>query len=219
RMPPPLKLPVLQNWSCHSCAGCCRQHAIEITEEERQRIISQGWESQPGYGPNEPIFVWNSGPIWKKRYRLAHRADGGCVFLDEKGLCRIHAKFGEPAKPLACRIYPYAFHPAGKQVTVSLRFSCPSVVANRGTPLTENQKELKQLERLVVPQGVEKLPAPKISSRQRLDWPDFLQFVEHLDSTLADSSQPIMVKLLRALFWMGLVGQSRFDVIQGDRLE
>ena len=54
---------------------------------------------------------------WSRRYRLGHQADGACVFLDERGLCRIHAKFGEQAKPLACRIYPYAFHPAGKKIT------------------------------------------------------------------------------------------------------
>src|SRR5579863_3499514 len=128
----PLQLPTIQNWCCHNCGGCCRQHAIEITQEEYERIKGQGWTGQPGYGPEQPLFEWHAGPPWKKRYRLAHRSDGACVFLNEQGLCRIHAKFGEPAKPLACRVYPYAFHPAGKEITVSLRFSCPSVVANRG---------------------------------------------------------------------------------------
>ena len=48
------------------------------------------------------------------QHRLGHLADGACVFLDPAGRCRIHAKFGEAAKPLACRLYPLVIHPAGK---------------------------------------------------------------------------------------------------------
>ncbi|HET6426488.1 MAG TPA: YkgJ family cysteine cluster protein [Planctomycetaceae bacterium] len=117
----PLQLPTIQNWDCHNCGGCCTQHLIEVTEAERQRILAQNWTPADGIPAGQPLFEWHAGPPWKKRYRLAHRPDGGCVFLDDKGLCRIHAKFGEAAKPLACRIYPYAFHPQGKSVTVSLR--------------------------------------------------------------------------------------------------
>jgi lysine-N-methylase len=89
--------------------------------------------------------------IGRNRYRLAHQDDGACVFLDKKGLCRIHAKFGEPAKPLACRVYPYAVHPAGQQqLTVSLRFSCPSVVQNLGPAVASQRVELDQLSREIV---------------------------------------------------------------------
>ena len=117
---PRLTLPVLQNWDCHSCAGCCRQHQIEITAEEYQRIQQQGWTSADGNA--QGVVVERIGGWWgPPRYRLAHREDGACVFLNEQGLCRIHAKFGEMGKPLACRVYPYALHPAGKTVTVSLR--------------------------------------------------------------------------------------------------
>src|SRR5580704_10984888 len=157
-MPPPLELPTIQNWSCHNCGGCCRQHAIEISEDERQRIISQNWEADANISHDRPFLV-KIGPFpWSKRHRLAHQPDGACVFLNERGLCRIHAKFGEAAKPLACRIYPYAFHPAGKKVTVSLRFSCPSVAANRGERVAAQERDLTTLERLVVPDGAERVP-------------------------------------------------------------
>jgi lysine-N-methylase len=128
----PISLPTIQNWSCHNCGGCCRQHAIAITAEEHQRITAQNWTPQDGIPAGRPIFERVGILPWSKWYRLGHQPDGACVFLDERGLCRIHAKFGEAAKPLACRIYPYAFHPAGRKVVVSLRFSCPSVAANRG---------------------------------------------------------------------------------------
>ncbi len=213
-----LTLPTIQNWSCHNCGGCCRQHAIEVTEEERQRILSQGWTANDGTPSGNAVFERLGGPPWAKRFQLAHQADGACVFLDEHGLCRIHAKFGESAKPLACRIYPYAFHPAGKKVTVSLRFSCPSVVASLGRSMSQNAEEIKQLAKAVVPDGHERTPPPFLSASERLDWPDFLRIVDVIDATLTTTDAPIAIKLQRALFWLNLVEQSRFDKLSGVRL-
>jgi len=213
---PQLELPVIQNWSCHNCGGCCRQHLIEVTEEERQRILSQNWTSADGI--NQPVLAWHAGPPWKKRYRLAHQADGGCVFLDEKGLCRIHAKFGEAGKPLACRIYPYAFHPAGKSFTVSLRFSCPSVVANRGKPIAQQSGEISRIAEAVIPKSAEKSPPPLLTARDRVEWSDLLAFNEALDHTLADPTAPLVVRIVRAVTWTTLVGQSSFDKLRGPRI-
>lgn len=212
---PRLELPLLQNWSCHNCGGCCRQHAIEITDEERRRIERQGWTAADGIPSGQPVVERISG----QRYRLAHQPDGACIFLDEQGLCRIHAKFGEKAKPLACRLYPYAFHPAGKKVALSLRFSCPSVVANRGTPVLKQSDELRRLAQEVVPQGAERIPPPSVSAGERLDWPDFLRIVEALDATFAEPEPPLLVRLLRALFWVNLVGQATFEKIKGPRVD
>lgn len=213
---PRLELPVLQNWSCHNCGGCCRQHLIEVTEEERQRLIGQNWTAADGV--DRPILEWHAGPPWKKRYRLAHREDGGCVFLNEQGLCRIHAKFGEPAKPLACRIYPYAFHPKGKGFSVSLRYSCPSVVANLGTAVVQQTGDLRQLAELVIPPGADKSPPPKLTARDRVDWNDFLSIVDSLDQTLADTSVSIVTRIVRAITWTTLVGQATFEKLKGPRI-
>ncbi len=213
-----LTLPTIQNWSCHNCGGCCRQHAIEVTEDERQRILSQGWTANDGTPTGNALFEPHAGPPWAKRYRLAHQADGACVFLNEQGLCRIHAKFGEAAKPLACRIYPYAFHPAGKQVTVSLRFSCPSVVANRGHSIKQNADEIKQLARAVVPEGHERTPPPALSARERVDWPDFRRVVDAIDDDLASTTASIGVKLQLILLWLDIVAEGRFDKLSGTHL-
>ena len=215
---PPLQLPTIQNWSCHNCSGCCRQHLIEITEEERQRILDQKWTAKDGVSDG-PVVVPHGGSLFKKSWRLAHGSDGGCVFLNDDGLCRIHAKFGEAAKPLACRIYPYALHPAGKKVTVSLRFSCPSVVANLGKPVSENRDELKKIERLVVPENADQISPPKISNREQLDWPDTLKIVNALHELITqDDEVGIIERLYRALFVAGLVGEAQFDLIRGARL-
>lgn len=214
----PLELPTIQNWNCHNCAGCCRQHAIEVTDEERRRIEGQGWTESDGIPADRPLFVPYGGPPWKRRYRLAHQPDGSCVFLDENGLCRIHGKFGEEAKPLACRIYPYAFHPAGKKVAVSLRFSCPSVVGNHGQPVAQQKRGIKRLARSVVPETAGEHAPPRVNGSERVEWPDFLRLVEALDETLSDGEAPMTVKLLRALFWVGLVDEAKFAAVRGERL-
>lgn len=215
----PLALPAIQHWSCHNCgAGCCRQHAIEVTEEERQRILAQGWTAQDGVPAGAALFTSHAGPAGERCYRLAHRADGACVFLDERGLCRIHAKFGEPAKPLACRVYPYAFHPAGDKVTVSLRFSCPSVVANRGQSMQQNRSEIQRLARAVVPEGYALMPPPVLSRRRALAWPEILHFAAALDDTLAPVDAPMTVKLQRALAWLAVAEQAQLEVLQGKQM-
>ena len=215
---PLVQLPLIQNWSCHSCGGCCRKHLIEITEEDRQRIVEQKWSAADGIGDGPPV-VWHAGPPWKKRYRLAHREDGACVFLNDEGLCRIHAKFGEEAKPLACQVYPYALHPGGRKLALSLRFSCPSVVANKGRPVSMQVRELKRIADLTVPPTADQIPPPAVSPGVRVEWSDFQRFVNALDATLAEPSEPLLSRLLRALFWVRLVGESKFDMLRGARLE
>jgi len=214
----PLTLPVIQNWSCHNCGGCCRQHQIEITAEERQRILDQKWEGSDWLAAGQPLLR-ETGSWGRRRYFLAHQPDGACAFLDEKGLCRIHAKFGEAAKPLACRIYPYAFHPAGKRITVSLRFSCPSAVANRGRPIALARDELNQMARLVVPEHADRLPPPRIMDRQKLNWPDVMQVLGALDRIIAPVRRPFAQRVYQTLLLLELLGSARLDQIQDDRME
>ncbi len=211
----PLELPVLQRWSCHNCGGCCKQHLIEVTDDERQRILSQGWENDRALAGVTPVVRLSR---WSKRWRLNHTADGSCVFLDERGLCRIHAKHGEAAKPLACRVYPYVFHPSGKSIAVSLRYSCPSVVANAGATAQESEKEIRRIAKAVVPDGYQKTPPPAISDGNRLDWVDVRRFIDALDDSFADPQPGLLRNLLAATFWVSLAGQSSFEKIRGPRL-
>jgi lysine-N-methylase len=189
-----------------------------VTDEERRRIEQQNWTADDGIDPSRPLFVKEGGLLGRSWYRLNHQPDGACVFLQEDGLCRIHAKFGEPAKPLACRIYPYVFHPAGNKVAVSLRFSCPSVVRNLGRPVTAQKKEIRQIADQVVPANVREAQPPELTPGCRLEWPDLLRFVDVLDRTMSAADAPVRTRLLRALFWIGLVEQSKFDNLKGARI-
>ena len=212
-----LQLPTIQNWSCHSCSSCCHEHGIYVTPEDKARIEKQNWTAGDGIPDGAPLFVKEGGLLGKTWHRL-NQPTGACIFLQEDGLCRIHAKYGEPAKPLACRIYPYAFHPAGNKVAVSLRFSCPSVVENLGRPVTEQRKEMREVANQVVPANVREAEAPELTPGCRLEWPDLLRFVDALDVTMAAENVSVRTKLLRGLFWINLVEQSKFDKLQGARL-
>lgn len=212
---PALQLPVIQNWSCHNCGGCCREHWIEVTAEEKRRIERQQWSAADGLPDDRPVVQ----TVSKGRFRLAHQDDGACIFLAPDGLCRIHSRFGEAAKPLACRTYPYAFHPSGSDVTVSLRFSCPSVVQNLGRRVTEQRSELEQLSREIVPKSHRATAPPAIHGQQQLDWPDFHRFLTAFDEELTDDAVDLTTRLMRILSWLELVEQSQFDAVRGARLQ
>lgn len=210
-----LELPTIQNWCCHNCGGCCRQHAIYITAAEEQRITQQHWTDLPGWPKGNGLFV-KDGPRGQKR--LATREDGACVFLDEQGLCRIHGKFGEPAKPLACQVYPYAFHPSGEGLTVSLRFSCPSVVKNLGRPVSDQTADLQRLAKQVLPEHYKALPPPDLIRGLRMAWSEFLDVVDALDAMLHVADVPLVLRVRRLLEWTSLLEQAPVSRLKGDKL-
>lgn len=135
-------LPVLvpnvddQKWSCHSCGDCCRTLVGHLSVEERDRIMSQGWTEKLGTLP-----IVRAGGAWV----LNKRNDGACVFLDEQQRCRIHAEYGEGAKPVACRIFPFSLRRTAKGWQTSLRFDCPSVTGSIGVPLARHRDWVNQL--------------------------------------------------------------------------
>ena len=216
---PILQLPILQNWSCHNCSGCCREHLIEITDEEKRRIEGQNWQADPELSGRTLIQ-----PLGGQSHRLAHQENGACVFLDERGLCRIHARFGEPAKPLACRVYPYAFHPNGKhRLSVSLRFSCPSVVRNLGHAVLDQQRDLVQLAKAATAGHRLDFDPPPVHTRsahgiQNVSWQDFSQIIAALDEAIADEDVHLVVRLVRILSWLELLEECQFQTIQGEKL-
>jgi lysine-N-methylase len=205
---PRLETPALQNWSCHGCTDCCRgQFVITLSSQEKERIEKQGWTAADGVDPST-MFVEEG-----HQSRLTHQKDGACVFLDPAGRCRIHAKFGEDAKPLACRLYPLVIHPAGNKLVVGVRFTCPSAAANRGQPLARQSAEIQKLAGLVVPEDYREGAPPPVLEEPVAEWPDFLRFVRWLDTSLSAPEVPVALKLSRALHWLGAVEKARLDQI------
>jgi lysine-N-methylase len=172
-----------QRYDCAGCGECCRgRFAIGVTPEEQARITAQGWGDDPALA-GKTLFLPHGD-----RYVTAYDAQGACVFLDERGLCRIHAKFGEPAKPLACRVYPFRFIPSGTQVRVGIRFDCPEAACNRGRTLPEHLPAMRALLPLVLPPHAADLPAPPLFGRVALTWEQLIRITEAFDSLLCTAS-------------------------------
>ncbi len=215
-------LPVLQNWDCHACGECCREYEIHITEEERQRIVDQGWENDPVL---KGTTLFTKVKRFSNQYKLNHRkSDDGCVFLDEKGLCRIHAKFGEPAKPLACRVYPFILIPVGKQWKVGLRFACPSVTKNIGKTMEGHLPELREyaeaLEKRANVREDTIIPAPALQTVQKVDWSDLQIFAQHFRKLISDNSDwPMEYRLRVILGLIEICRNAQFDKVTGKKLE
>ena len=209
-------LPVVQNWDCGGCTSCCREYVVHVTDEEKQRIEKQGWESEPGFA-GVSMIVREKG-----RWRLSHGDAKACVFLGEGGRCRIHEKFGSAAKPLACRIYPFMLVPAGNEWRVGLRFACPAAAASEGQPLNQHLSEVREYAAALeqqTPGAVAALQPPALQGRQRVSWSDLGAFVKALGTIMSNRRDRVERRLRKALALADICKQAKFDKIAGPRLE
>ncbi|HVQ31127.1 MAG TPA: YkgJ family cysteine cluster protein [Vicinamibacteria bacterium] len=141
-----------QRFSCGRCTRCCRHFDVVVTPGEaealRRPALAALWSAEadastaPADRPEDPLAPVAGRP---GHFRLRRRVDGACGFLAADGACRIHAVRGADQKPIACRIFPFRLHPTEAAALVTASFSCPTVVANTGTPLSESLKEISAL--------------------------------------------------------------------------
>lgn len=127
-----------QHYSCLLCGRCCRRFHVRLEKAECIRLANLDWQGEPN--PHDFTVTINGHEYFKRN------PDGGCVFLDEKGACRMHAKFGFDVKALTCRGYPMnivSTFPG--ELSVLARMDCPAVLKDHGTPLPEQRKDIEKL--------------------------------------------------------------------------
>ncbi|MBN2578359.1 MAG: YkgJ family cysteine cluster protein [Pirellulales bacterium] len=211
----PLKLlPIPECWDCHNCGICCRGASVILNDTDLKRLRDQHWEKHPDFR-RKRILV--RAGLLGRRYRLAHRRDGTCVFQDADKLCRIHREFGYVAKPHVCRMAPLQMIPLESFVYVTLRRYCPSAAADRGRPLKEHLHEYRRLalESGAVPGPV---PPPKLTRRCRRPWKETLEVAETLHQFLLDEQYPLVRRLVHGLEFCRLLERCRLRKIHGPRL-
>jgi lysine-N-methylase len=196
-------LPVVQNWDCHVCGTCCQEYRVSVTEEEKRRIEAQGWDIEKDLGGREPFL-----PRDKKRglYILNHREDDRCVFLSEKGRCRIHERFGYETKPLACRLFPFVLVPVADEWRVGMRFACPSAAGNKGRAISAYNTSLAEFASLLAeregltrrPDGSLTLP-PRMERRPNVEWSDVLRLLDVLLGYLRNRRDPMERRMRKCL--------------------
>ena len=83
--------PVLERYECRGCGDCCYGTIISLDADDLERIRAQRWDQHPEYRGRK-IFVRSS--LFPKRYQLAKRPDGACIFLTPGNHCHIHELHG-----------------------------------------------------------------------------------------------------------------------------
>lgn len=146
-----LRLDPEQRFTCRQCGRCCRRWDVFVSAAERDAYARRGvarWFRETGAaaeGTDRDPFESLSG--WPGFFRIRSREDGSCGFLSSDNRCRLHEELGEAAKPLTCRMFPFAFHAAGGATVATASFGCPTVTANVGDPVAEGPQRLA-IERL-----------------------------------------------------------------------
>ena len=214
-MPLPLRpLPISENWDCHGCGICCRGAVVVLNERDLERIGRQGWDQDPDFR-GKAILVRVG--LFDKRYRLAQRNDGTCVFQDDDRLCRIHKRFGYEAKPHVCRMAPLQLVPLENVAYVTLRRYCPSAAADNGRSLGE---QLDELAELLEQSGEEPLPSrpPPLTARHRRPWKDAEALQGSLSRLMTDKRFPLVRRLVHGLKLCDLLSACKMRQFKAQRL-
>ena len=133
---PEFDVPEGLRFTCSECGDCCRGGHVLLSDDERERLAALDWSGiAEDLAGSETTVAMDDGPF-RGHHRLAHRADGACVYLGARQQCRIHEHFGAPVKPLPCRAYPFAFRATGDRVAVDVAFSCRAVSEGMGAPVS-----------------------------------------------------------------------------------
>lgn len=201
-----------QKFDCHGCTNCCRELVVHLTPVDCERIDQQSWRAKLGI---EPYVILRGERV------LNHRPDGGCVFLQRDGRCRIHVEHGAGAKPLACRIYPFSIETQDGRVRAPIRFDCPSVARNAGRPLARHRVEIAPLA------GALEATQPELLTGGSDRWylrPDraaseleAAALIDVLDSRLADRDIPLERRLTDMWQHVSTLRAARLDAVREER--
>lgn len=129
-----------QHYACQMCGRCCRRFRVLLTRGEVERLSKLDWGDEPDV-PKDFSHDINGYPYFRRR-----ESDGGCVFLDDAGGCRMHKRFGFNEKALTCRGYPFNIVSTFKgEVSVLARMDCPGVLYDKGPDIRSQQKDITRL--------------------------------------------------------------------------
>ena len=207
-------LPMVERWSCHQCGVCCRGSVVPLSEDDVARLQSQRWEEHADFRGTHVMLRQS----WLgHEYRLAHRDDGSCVFLDPDGLCRIHKELGFDAKPLVCRMFPLQIVPRDNVAIVTLRRACPSAAADKGTAVADQLDFARQLARERHLADAPPEPPP-IKPGERREWRVTRKLLLALERLLTDERYPPVRRLVHALIFCRLLEQAKTRPMTDERL-
>lgn len=190
-------LDIDERWDCHCTGDCCRGTIVALTEFDRCRLLEQRWNDEEEFR-GRPVVVRRGW--FRPFYTLAKRADGSCIFLQPDGLCRIHVRFGESAKPRVCRMFPLQIVEGYGRRWVSLRRYCPSAACDRGRPLSEHLPAVESL-LSADPSWPDPSPAPALVPGAPPDWAVLERATSTITRFLTDERFPPVRRLVHLAVW------------------
>jgi len=207
-------LPILERYDCHGCGDCCFGTIVPLSAEDLARIRGQGWDRHPDY---RRLKLLVGEGLFKRRYQLAKRPDGSCVFLTPQRRCRIHEEFGPAAKPLVCQIAPLQLVPLEQFAYLTVRRYCRSAANDHGRPLAEHCDELRDL---VERNGAAPRASqpPPVARGQRRPWKETFVVTDCITRLVTDSRYPLIRRLVHGVEFCGLVDRCRLQGLDGPRL-
>jgi lysine-N-methylase len=184
---------------------------VSVTPAERSRIEALGWDAETDLA-GLPLFV--RAGRFSSAYRLNHKPDGACVFLGADNRCRIHTRHDAAAKPLACRIYPFALVPFGDHWKLGVRFACPSAAEDRGRPLADHLAEAREYAAVLEAEagaGLADRAPPALQKSQSVSWNDLSRIITAVSKLLANSGDTPERRWRRVLFLISTLRRAKFD--------
>ncbi|MGH9323218.1 MAG: YkgJ family cysteine cluster protein [Vicinamibacteria bacterium] len=182
-------------FTCSRCGDCCRGWNVMLGPGEIERLEELDWKSTGPDLVGAPVAAAVPGDSRPGRLAIARREDGACIYLGSENQCRIHESFGEAAKPLLCRLYPFGFFAVGDRVGVDVSFACRAVSEDRGEPLARRVPEWSRL----VHDRIKAQDRHRFSKKYDVS-PDLLWELEHhLVDLLSDESLSLLDRV-RAVY-------------------
>ncbi len=206
-------LPLVERWDCHSCGLCCRGSIIALNDDDRERLRRHAWHEHEEF--RGVRIVMRRGWL-RKRYRLAQRSDGSCVFLTGEGRCRIHEEHGPEAKPVVCRMFPFQLVPLEQFAYLTVRRSCPSAAADRGRAVEEHRPSVRDLAEKGQ-MGARAAEPPTVTPGHRRSWKDTLRVTDAIERLMLDGRYPLVRRLVHALQFCGLLELCRLRRLDSQR--
>lgn len=122
--------------------GCCFYRISLLKRDEEMLGKRSDWADIDGRGNDIREYLNHDKLGWF----FKSRADGECIFLNEKRLCNIQLRYGQEAIPCECRTFPRIIGRYGNRVEFGMDPCCPLVASSAmdwepGDFLTEGLSE------------------------------------------------------------------------------
>jgi hypothetical protein len=221
----PLLILPESRFTCQGRQHCCQsgEWSIPISRNTAKALSAMPWSELSGPAPALQSWEARDGIGSSVRRNFPHKLQateaGTCTGCFSGG-CSIHAATGW--QPLAvCALFPFAFTETPDGLVVSLSYTCPTVAANIGQPVSEQEADLRRRVQPVrhIAEKVQE-PIRLTAKGTRMSWPMYRRLEEIMLDWLVDEGLGTVPDRLCYGHWClsGLLGMVPSDSFLTDDL-